>query len=550
MTDPRYHSLAAIVPFLIAATVFGIARIRPSRQTSACGAVLVCSAAIALFVGPWARAVGMTPLGGRENVSAGSRRRAVGRDRARARRRCRHRRRTSPARIFSAVATSTRFRCSGARPGSSWIDPTRGSSRATRRSSRTTPRSSRAFVGAAGSGSRLAPRVRSLGRGRLHERRSARVSARLRRDAGVLDPALRRSSAARRSTSRSRRTSFGDSQAADFHFNFYYAAEAIRAGENFYPPADFVVRGQDDLIIDYVYPPLVALLTVPWTLLPVGLAEVLFQFLLVAVFVATLVLLGVRDWRCYGLAFLWPPVTDAVATGNISILLGLAAAVVWVYRDRARVAGAALGVSIAAKVFLWPLTVWLAVTRRAASGRVERRRRGRRRSSSRGRSSGSAGFADYPDLVRRLTRSDGRALVLRVRARGRPRPAGGRRLGAVARDRVRRSRGAASSWRAGETSSARSSSRSRPRSRSRRSSGSTTSRSSSSPSRSRSRASRRSGSSGSRCRSSSTRASTTARRSRPRPSWSPRPSRSPSLSRPASWRSGARRATRPRGRRP
>ena len=194
----------------------------------------------------------------------------------------------------------------------------------------------------------------------------------------------------------------GDSQAADFHFNYYYAAEAIRAGENFYPPPDFVVRGPGDLIIDYVYPPLVALLTVPWTLLPVGLAEVLFQFLLVAVFVATLVLLGVRDWRCYGLAFLWPPVTDAVATGNISILLGFAAAVVWVYRDRARVAGAALGVSIAAKVFLWPLTVWLAVTGRAraaawsvgvavvtvlASWAVV----------------GFRGFAEYPDLVRRLT---------------------------------------------------------------------------------------------------------------------------------------------------
>jgi uncharacterized membrane protein len=69
MTDPRYHSIAAIVPFLVAATVFGIARIRPSRQTSAAASVLVCSATIALFVGPWGRAVGMTPLGGRENVS-------------------------------------------------------------------------------------------------------------------------------------------------------------------------------------------------------------------------------------------------------------------------------------------------------------------------------------------------------------------------------------------------------------------------------------------------------------------------------------------------
>ncbi len=52
----------------MAATVFGIARIRPSRRTSVVGAVLVCSVALALFVGPWARAVGMKPLGGRETV--------------------------------------------------------------------------------------------------------------------------------------------------------------------------------------------------------------------------------------------------------------------------------------------------------------------------------------------------------------------------------------------------------------------------------------------------------------------------------------------------
>ena len=204
----------------------------------------------------------------------------------------------------------------------------------------------------------------------------------------------------------------GDSQAADFHFNYYYAAEAIRAGEDFYPTDGFVVRGPDDLIIDYVYPPLVAILTVPWTLIPVGLAESLFQFLLIGVFLATLLLLGVRDWRCFGLAFLWPPVTDAVATGNISILLGFAAAVVWVYRDRDRVAGATLGASIAAKVFLWPLVVWLAATRRSraavwsvvvaamvlfASWAVV----------------GFRGIADYPSLVRSLAdRMDERGYTL------------------------------------------------------------------------------------------------------------------------------------------
>jgi alpha-1,2-mannosyltransferase len=204
----------------------------------------------------------------------------------------------------------------------------------------------------------------------------------------------------------------GDRQAVDFHFNYYYAAEAIRAGADFYPTHGFVVRGPDDLIIDYVYPPLVALVTVPWTFVPIGLAESVFQLLLVAAFVATLAILGVRDWRCYGLAFLWPPVTDAVTTGNITILLGLAAALVWRFRDRPAVAGASLGVSIAAKVFLWPLTVWLAASRRlsaalwslvvAASALVLS-----------WAAVGFRGLADYPDLVRRLTeRMDERSYTL------------------------------------------------------------------------------------------------------------------------------------------
>jgi uncharacterized membrane protein len=65
MTDPRYHSVAAVIPFLIAATVLGIARIGPQRRALAASAVLVCSATLALFVAPWARVVGGTPIGGR-----------------------------------------------------------------------------------------------------------------------------------------------------------------------------------------------------------------------------------------------------------------------------------------------------------------------------------------------------------------------------------------------------------------------------------------------------------------------------------------------------
>jgi glycosyl transferase family 87 len=194
----------------------------------------------------------------------------------------------------------------------------------------------------------------------------------------------------------------GDHQVVDFRFAFYPAAENVLDGEQFYPVDGFVLRGTDDFIIDYVYPPLVAVLTVPWTILPVGTAEVLFQLFLVAALVGTLALLGVRDWRCYGLTLLWPPVIHAIATGNVSILLGLVAAVVWACRDRAFVSGTALGVSIAAKPFLWPLTIWLALTGRVRSALW-----------SVGVATvtlvgswavvGFRGFSEYPDLVQRLT---------------------------------------------------------------------------------------------------------------------------------------------------
>ena len=69
MTDPRYHSVAAVIPFLLAATVFGVARLR-TRRVPAAAAVLVVSASLALVVGPWARAIGATPLGGRASVPA------------------------------------------------------------------------------------------------------------------------------------------------------------------------------------------------------------------------------------------------------------------------------------------------------------------------------------------------------------------------------------------------------------------------------------------------------------------------------------------------
>ncbi len=68
MSDPRYHSVAAIVPFLFAATVFGLVRVREGRRIPLAAAVLVTCAALSLVLGPWARAVGLTPLGGRDSL--------------------------------------------------------------------------------------------------------------------------------------------------------------------------------------------------------------------------------------------------------------------------------------------------------------------------------------------------------------------------------------------------------------------------------------------------------------------------------------------------
>lgn len=70
MTDPRYHSVAAVIPFLIAATVFGIARLSSQLRTLAAASVLVTSTVIALAVSPWSLLVGVVPLGGRTSLPA------------------------------------------------------------------------------------------------------------------------------------------------------------------------------------------------------------------------------------------------------------------------------------------------------------------------------------------------------------------------------------------------------------------------------------------------------------------------------------------------
>lgn len=184
----------------------------------------------------------------------------------------------------------------------------------------------------------------------------------------------------------------------DFENVFLGAAQAIADGESPYPSPDAAVVALGKA---YVYPPLTAIAGLPLTFLSTQAAGLVMMALLSAAVVGTLLILGVRDWRCYGIAFLWSPVLSAIQTGNITILLGLGAAVTWRFRDNARAAGASLGVSLAAKLIVWPLALWLVVTRRVSATAyalvicvaallipwaVI----------------GFAGLADYPELLRRL----------------------------------------------------------------------------------------------------------------------------------------------------
>jgi hypothetical protein len=145
---------------------------------------------------------------------------------------------------------------------------------------------------------------------------------------------------------------------------YYAAAEAVLHGETPYWPVDDrgLMSGEG-----YVYPPLTALVTVPFTLLPEMAAGLLVIAIVVGAALAIPLVLGVRDWRCYGVLLLWPPILHGIQTGNVNMLLALAVALVWRFRASPVPSGIALGAAFAAKLLLWPLGLWLAAMRRYAS---------------------------------------------------------------------------------------------------------------------------------------------------------------------------------------
>jgi alpha-1,2-mannosyltransferase len=147
----------------------------------------------------------------------------------------------------------------------------------------------------------------------------------------------------------------------DFRGTLWEPARALLDGLPVYPEPTraAVVVGNPT-----VYPPPFILAAVPLAFLPVSVASWVWFWALAATVLAAMWILGVRDWRCLVLAVTSPVVVHGLYYGNLTVLLVLPLALAWRYRERARIAGVAVGVAVAAKLFVWPLVVWLLVTRR------------------------------------------------------------------------------------------------------------------------------------------------------------------------------------------
>jgi alpha-1,2-mannosyltransferase len=147
----------------------------------------------------------------------------------------------------------------------------------------------------------------------------------------------------------------------DFRGTLWEPARALLDGLPIYPDPtrEAIVIGNPT-----VYPPLFIVMSVPLALLPVTAASWVWFCLLGACVLASTWILGVRDWRCHVLAITSPVVVHGLYYGNLTIFLLVPLAIAWRYRDRARIAGVAVGVAVAAKLFVWPLVIWLLLTRR------------------------------------------------------------------------------------------------------------------------------------------------------------------------------------------
>jgi hypothetical protein len=150
--------------------------------------------------------------------------------------------------------------------------------------------------------------------------------------------------------------------APDFQHGLYRQAQGlIRSGVPF-DPVHVLITGQNR-----VYTMTATLLALPFTALSATAASIVMTALLIVATLVTLAVLDVRDWRVYGAVFVAAPVMSSIQTANLTLLLGLLAALAWRLRDHRFAPGLLVGLACALEVYMWPLAIWLIATRRFAS---------------------------------------------------------------------------------------------------------------------------------------------------------------------------------------
>jgi len=145
---------------------------------------------------------------------------------------------------------------------------------------------------------------------------------------------------------------------------FWQASRDVLAGRSPYvSPAAVAAAPPEAAHAFFVYPPPVAFLLIPFTFLPYPAAAAIWIALILASIPLLLLALGVRDWRCHALTLLAASSLAVVTSGSVSAFLALGAALLWRYRDRRLAAALLVGAIVVAKLYLWPLLVWLIAIR-------------------------------------------------------------------------------------------------------------------------------------------------------------------------------------------
>jgi hypothetical protein len=194
----------------------------------------------------------------------------------------------------------------------------------------------------------------------------------------------------------------GDRRGSDF-LSFWEAGRHVLHAQSPYPLLDALPAVADRLTFEpFVYPAPAAYLMVPLSILPFAVAKTLFLALNIASIVVGLRLLGVRDWRCHAAAFASVPLVSGSSLGTFSPLLVLGVAAAWRYRETTMRLGAIVAVLIVAKLFLWPLWLWLVYTRRFRAAALSATA-GVTLTIAAWWGIGFTGFREYPRVLSRLT---------------------------------------------------------------------------------------------------------------------------------------------------